>query len=103
MTLYVLTNNEYIISAQMMTDLGTVRGRTTVITTTQMISRMVLTMLIMMPFTMMVITEANVGASSGAVVTLAVTLLDAVRRRDSSLRVYFAQVILTNLVQNNYS
>ena len=83
--------------------MGTVQGRMTVITTTQMISRMVLTMLTMIPFTVMVITKANVSALSGAVVALAVTLLDAVRRWDSSLRVYFVQVILTNLAQNSYS
>ena len=76
----------------MMTDLEAVQGTMKVITTTQMISRIVLMMLIMTPITVMVIAKANVSASSGAVVVLAVMLLDAVRRRDGSLRVYFAQV-----------
>jgi hypothetical protein len=84
-----------------MMDLVTVQGTMEVIMTIQMTSRMVLTILIMMLMMMMLFTmmKASVSASSGAAVALAVTLLDAARLPDGSLRVYFAQVLPT-IIQN---
>ena len=61
---------------------------------TLMIPRMKLQLLMMMmiTFTMMVITKENVSDSPSVAVVLAVLLLGVVRRRDIFLRVYFAQV-----------
>jgi hypothetical protein len=80
-----------------MTDLVTVQRMMEVIMTTQMTSRMVLMMLMMMMLFIMI--KESVSVSSGAAVALAVASFDAVRRRDDSLRVYFAQVMIMHCME----
>lgn len=82
-----------------MMDLETVQGIMEVIMTAQMISRIVITIMMMtisiaMMMILFTVMKASVSASSAAAAALAVTSPDAVRRWDSSLRVYFAQVLL---------